>query len=157
VKIQRSVHEHSNNSSNNVSARYLEETMKHVLLVGLGGCVGSIARYKLGGWILHQHALEWRFPLGTFTVNVLGCLVAGILAGLVERQDMFSAETRLLLFTGFLGGFTTFSALGVETVFLMRRGELWVALGYSLASLGLRNGSVVAGDGDRSTCQINCA
>jgi CrcB protein len=108
--------------------------MKHVLLVGLGGCVGSIARYKLGGWILH-HALDWRIPLGTFAVNVLGCLVAGILAGLVERQDMFSAETRLLLFTGFLGGFTTFSAFGVETVFLMRRGEPYVALGYMLASV----------------------
>jgi len=109
--------------------------MNHILLVGFGGCVGSIARYKLGEWILHHHSLDWRFPLGTFTVNVFGCFLAGILAGLVERQNMFSAETRLLLFTGFLGGFTTFSAFGVETVFLLRRSELWVALGYALASL----------------------
>jgi fluoride exporter len=109
--------------------------MKQILLVGLGGCIGSIGRYKLGGWILHHHSLEWRFPLSTFTVNVLGCLVAGLLAGLVERHDMFSAETRSLLFTGFLGGFTTYSAFGIETVFLLRRGELWVALGYAFASL----------------------
>ena len=109
--------------------------MKQILLVGLGGCIGSIVRYKLGAWILHHHSPDWRFPLGTFTVNVLGCLVAGVLAGFVERQDMFSADTRILLFTGFLGGFTTFSAFGVETVFLLRRGELWVALCYILSSV----------------------
>jgi CrcB protein len=114
---------------------YPNSTMKDILLVGLGGCVGSVARYKLGAWILHHHALDWRFPLGTFAVNVLGCLVAGLLAGLVERQEMFSADTRLMLFTGVLGGFTTFSAFGVETVFLLRRGEVWVALGYAVASL----------------------
>jgi fluoride exporter len=109
--------------------------MKQVLLVGLGGCVGSIARYKLGGWVLHHHAEDWRFPVGTFLVNVLGCLAAGILGGLVERQHWFSPDIRLLLFTGFLGGFTTFSAFGVETVFLLRRGEVWVALGYVLSSV----------------------
>jgi len=92
--------------------------MKQILLVGLGGCIGSIGRYKLGAWILHHHSLEWRFPLSTFTVNVVGCLVAGILAGLIERHDMFSAETRILLFTGFLGGFTTFSAFGLQTFHL---------------------------------------
>jgi CrcB protein len=109
--------------------------MKQVLLVGLGGCIGAVMRYKLGGWILHLHAHDWRFPAGTFVVNVLGCLVAGTLAGFVERQHLFSADTRLFLFTGLLGGFTTFSAFGVETVFLLRRGESWVALGYVLASV----------------------
>jgi CrcB protein len=109
--------------------------MKHLLLAGIGGCLGAIARYKLGGWILHHHPADWRFPAGTFAVNVLGCLAAGIIAGMVERQNFFSADTRLFLFTGFLGGFTTFSAFGVETVFLLRRGETWVALGYVLASV----------------------
>jgi fluoride exporter len=108
--------------------------MKQVLLVGLGGCLGAVARFKLGGWILH-HSDDWRFPLGTFCVNVLGCLIAGLLMGLIERQQMFSADTRLLLFTGILGGFTTFSAFGVETVFLLRRGEWWIALAYVVASV----------------------
>ena len=108
--------------------------MKQLLLVGLGGCFGSIARYKLSGLVLH-HAVDWRFPLGTFVVNIMGCLVAGILAGLVERHHVLSADTRLLLFTGLLGGFTTFSAFGVETVFLLRRGEILVATGYVVLSI----------------------
>jgi fluoride exporter len=108
--------------------------MKQLLLVGLGGCVGSIARHKLSGFVLH-HSLDWRFPLGTFAINVVGCLIAGILAALVERHNMFSAETRLLLFTGILGGFTTLSAFGVETMFLLRRGEVWVAVSYVVLSV----------------------
>jgi CrcB protein len=108
--------------------------MRQILLVGLGGCLGSIARYKLGGLILH-HTADWRFPLGTFTVNVLGCLVAGLVAGLVERQHWFSPDTRILLFSGVLGGFTTFSAFGVDTVFLLRRGQVAVAAAYVAASL----------------------
>ena len=60
-------------------------------------------------------------------MNVLGCLVAGVLLGLAEKYDYFSADARLLLFTGVLGGFTTFSAFGLETMFLMRRGEWLVA------------------------------
>lgn len=100
--------------------------MKAVLLVALGGAVGSAVRYKLSGLILH-HTIEWRFPAGTFAVNVLGCLVAGVLAGLAEEHDLLSPETRLLLFTGLLGGFTTFSAFGLETMHLLKRGEIGVA------------------------------
>ncbi len=100
--------------------------MQGALLVALGGALGSVARYKLSGWIL-QHTADWRFPAGTFAVNVLGCLVAGALAGLAERHGTFTPEVRLLLFTGILGGFTTFSAFGLETMFLLRRGEVWVA------------------------------
>jgi CrcB protein len=100
--------------------------MKGILLVALGGAIGSAARFKLSGWVLH-HTVDWRFPAGTFLVNVLGCLVAGILAGLAEKHDFFTADTRLLLFTGLLGGFTTFSAFGLETMYLIRRGDLLVA------------------------------
>jgi CrcB protein len=100
--------------------------MKAVLLVALGGAVGSVARYKLSGLILH-HTIDWRFPAGTFAVNVIGCLVAGVLAGLAEEHDLLSPDARILLFAGLLGGFTTFSAFGLETMFLLKRGELAVA------------------------------
>ena len=104
--------------------------MKQALIVGLGGFIGSIGRYKIGGIILH-HSAAWRFPLSTFVVNVLGCFVIGALAALVEHRDMFSADTRLFLFTGLLGGFTTFSAFGYEGLFLIRRGEIAVAAAYA--------------------------
>lgn len=89
--------------------------------------MGAAARYKLGGLVLH-HTTQWKFPLSTFTVNVAGCLLAGLLAGLVVRHDFFSGDLRLFLFTGLLGGFTTFSAFGLETVYLLQRDELLVAL-----------------------------
>lgn len=94
--------------------------MNGLLLVGVGGAVGAIARYLLGGLILHRSE-GWRFPLSTFVVNVFGCLIAGLLAGLVEKHDAFSPNMRLLLFTGLLGGFTTFSAFGLETVALFQK------------------------------------
>ena len=100
--------------------------MKSVMWVALGGGLGSVARYMLGAWVLH-HTVSWKFPAGTFLVNVLGCLIAGILAGLAERYELFSPETRVFLFVGILGGFTTFSAFGLETMFLLRRGEVWIA------------------------------
>ncbi len=100
--------------------------MKSILLVALGGAIGSAARFKISGFVLH-HTIDWRFPAGTFAVNVAGCLVAGILAGLAEKHDLLSPETRLLLFTGVLGGFTTFSAFGLETIYLIRRGDIAIA------------------------------
>lgn len=111
--------------------------MKALVLVGLGGLIGSVVRYKLGGWVLHLTTLE-KFPWSTFAVNVTGCLAVGVLAGLVERFELFAADARLFLFTGLLGGYTTFSAFGLDTLYLLRRGELLTAATYA----GL---SVVAG------------
>lgn len=105
--------------------------MKALLLVALGGALGSVARFKLSGWVL-QHAIDWRFPLGTFTVNVVGCFLAGVLAALAEEHDLLSPDARVLLFTGLLGGFTTFSAFGLETMFLIKRGE-WAMAGSNVA------------------------
>jgi CrcB protein len=108
--------------------------MKQALIVGLGGFIGSIGRYKLGGMILH-HSASWRFPLSTFAVNVIGCFVIGALAAMAEHRDFFSADTRLFLLTGVLGGFTTFSAFGYEGVFLIRRGDVGIALAYASLSV----------------------
>ena len=110
--------------------------MKGILLVGLGGFVGSVFRYKLGGYVLHMTA-QGRLPYGTFTVNVLGCLLVGVLAGIAERYEVFGPDTRLFLFTGLLGGFTTFSAFGLETVALIRRGEPGTAALYAAGSVVL--------------------
>lgn len=104
--------------------------MKSLLIVGLGGFIGAAARYKAGGWLLHQTMLE-KFPYSTFAVNVVGCLAAGVLAGLVEKHEFFTADTRLFLFTGLLGGFTTFSAFGIDAIYLVRRGELVTAASYA--------------------------
>ena len=107
------------------------------LLVGLGGALGSVARFRCSEFVLISYP-NLRFPLGTFAVNVLGCLVIGVLAGMSDRSGFISADTRLFLFTGVLGGFTTFSAFGLETFSLLKRGELLIAGSY----VGL---SVIAG------------
>src|SRR3954467_1628083 len=105
-----------------------------MLLVAAGGAVGSMARYQVGAWVLARTG-TWAFPLGTFIVNVLGCVIAGVLLGVAEYRGFLTLELRLLLFTGFLGGFTTFSAFGVETVALLERGQVAVAVGYVAASV----------------------
>jgi fluoride exporter len=99
--------------------------MKELLLVGVGGGIGAVARFQLGDWVGSQSP-DARFPFGTFVVNVLGCLVAGALAGLAARSP-FCEDARQFLFVGLIGGFTTFSAFGLETVALLRRGETTVA------------------------------
>jgi CrcB protein len=108
--------------------------MQAALIVALGGALGSVLRFKIGAAILH-HTETAQFPYGTFTVNVLGCLIAGLLAGLGEHFEFLTADVRLFLFTGFLGGFTTFSAFGVETIALIERGEWSVAAAYVLLSV----------------------
>ena len=93
-----------------------------VLLVGVGGFIGSVFRYLLGSGV--QSLLgQPSFPYGTLVVNVLGCLIIGILAGLSDFRQVFPSEVRALLLVGLLGGFTTFSAFGYETITLLRDGE----------------------------------
>ncbi len=108
--------------------------MRLELLVALGGAIGSVARYKFSGWVLHQ-TVNWKFPLGTFLINVLGCLLIGVLAGLAVKEDYFTPEARVFLFTGICGGYTTFSAFGLETFHLLRRDEFLVASSYVALSL----------------------
>jgi CrcB protein len=110
--------------------------MKAMLLVALGGAFGSVARFQLSGLVL-RHTVDWRFPAGTFSVNVVGCLVAGVLAALAEKHDFFEPDLRLLLFTGFLGGFTTFSAFGLETMYLLKRGDIAIAAANVLLSVAV--------------------
>ena len=99
--------------------------MRSFLLVGVGGFLGSVCRYYLGGLALHLTAAS-RFPWGTLAVNTLGCTVIGLLAGAAEYRHILGPSARLFLFTGLLGGFTTFSAFGYETYFLGRE-HSWVA------------------------------
>jgi CrcB protein len=93
--------------------------MRELLLVGSGGFIGSVARYLLTGAVT-QATTGARFPFGTLVVNAVGCLVIGILSGIAEQTGAFTPNTRLLLFTGVLGGFTTFSAFAFESWFLAR-------------------------------------
>lgn len=108
--------------------------MTRVLLIGMGGFVGSVLRYWLSG-LAQDLARASLFPWGTLAVNLLGCLVIGIVAELAESRGAFSAETRLLLVTGVLGGFTTFSAFGNETLLLLRDAERGLALANVLANV----------------------
>ena len=114
-----------------------------MLLVAAGGAIGSMARYQIGAWVLARTE-SWAFPLGTFIVNVLGCLIAGALIGVAEYKNFLTLEVRLLIFTGFLGGFTTFSAFGVETVALIERGAYGVAAGYVVSSVVIGIGALFA-------------
>ena len=118
--------------------------MEKVLVVGLGGFLGSVLRYGVGGMVGRWKA-GWTFPLETLLINVAGCLVIGFLAGLSETRGVFSGTTRAFLFIGLLGGFTTFSTFGYETFQLMRDGQ-WVAAGASTAlQITLGIGGVWAG------------
>jgi CrcB protein len=103
--------------------------MNRVLLVGFGGFLGSILRYGVGGLVGRLKA-GWTFPLETLLINVAGCVVLGLLLGLVEARGVFSASTRAFLFVGLLGGFTTFSTFGYESFQLLRDGQ-WPAAALS--------------------------
>lgn len=97
------------------------------ILVGLGGFAGSVARYGLSH-LVQRLLPSSLFPAGTLVVNVLGCLAIGLLGGLGEGRDVFSPELRLLLLVGLLGGFTTFSTFGYESLALLREAN-WLEAG----------------------------
>jgi CrcB protein len=91
--------------------------MQKILLVGAGGFVGSILRYAVSG-LAHRLLPATLFPVGTLAVNVLGCLGVGLLHGLFTSRGLIGPDTRLFLMIGLLGGFTTFSTFGLETLTL---------------------------------------
>ncbi len=117
--------------------------MTKLLLVGAGGFLGSIARALLSNFV--QQTSDSAFPFGTLVVNVLGCLVIGALSQLGETHDLFTAETRAFLFVGVLGGFTTYSSFGNETINLWRGGMNWFAVVNVAAQLFIGLGAVLVG------------
>ena len=97
--------------------------MFKLFLVGIGGFLGSILRYITSGLILQIFGKPY-FPYGTLGVNILGCLIIGFLSGLSEYKQLFNSEIRLMVFIGFLGGFTTFSTFGYEVYNFARDGQI---------------------------------
>jgi CrcB protein len=95
--------------------------MNMILLVAIGGAVGSIARYLMASGI--QTATAWEFPLGTVLVNIVGCFLIGILYVLLVARPDPRHELRALLIVGVMGGFTTFSSFSLETVTLAMNGH----------------------------------
>lgn len=118
--------------------------MLNVLLAGAGGFIGSALRY-LAGVGLQQWAANARFPLATLTVNLIGCFVIGFLSHIAEVRGLFSAETRVFLFVGVLGGFTTFSSFGNETIDLWRGDREWFAVANVACHVTLGLSAVVVG------------
>jgi CrcB protein len=103
-----------------------------VLWVGLGGGAGAMTRYLLGLWIAER--LGTAFPWSTWTINVSGSLVIGLLLTVLTEKVVVDPAWRLLLVVGFLGGYTTFSSYTFEALTLARAGEWLDALAYVLGS-----------------------
>ena len=107
------------------------------LLVGLGGAIGSLARYGLTRVISSSQLFE-TFPAGVFLVNTIGSFVIGVLAGATASDRLtLSYEARALLFAGLLGGFTTFSAFSLDTLTLLRDGHTGQAFVNVVGQVGL--------------------
>lgn len=122
----------------------MNPSLVQVLLVGLGGFFGSGLRFLVGNWAQRAAPIS-SFPYGILAVNVLGCLAIGFLGGLSETRQFFGTSQRLFLFTGVLGGFTTFSTFAYDTLHLTLGSEplkailnvsVSVALGLGAAWLG---------------------
>ena len=109
--------------------------MRQLLLVGLGGFIGSIARFLVSKLNLHLHFLS--IPIGTLTVNVIGSLIIGILAGISAKSEILSPSLRLFLMVGICGGFTTFSSFTNENLTLMQNGQIFSMLLYTGLSIML--------------------
>jgi fluoride exporter len=108
----------------------------NLLLIAIGGALGSVARYLFS--LLVLRASGSLFPLGTFAVNVVGCVVFGVIIGAAQQRFVLSPEARAFLLVGVLGGFTTFSSYAYESFALLRDGQL-VAAAVNIA------GQIVAG------------
>lgn len=119
--------------------------MWNLPLIALGGALGALARYLAGGAV-HRLFPAVAFPVGTLAVNVLGCLLIGFLGGLAEARHGMGPEARGFLLVGLLGGFTTFSSFGYETLALARDAEMGRALLNVAASVVLGLAAVWAGN-----------
>ena len=122
----------------------MKTALINAIAVGSGGFLGALARYGLSG-LVHRQLPLTTFPYGTLAVNLLGCLVIGVITGLTESRQLFGPEFRTFALMGILGAFTTFSTFGYETFAMLRDDEflravtnvgMHVILGLALVWLG---------------------
>ena len=106
--------------------------MKSFLLVFLGGGLGSSLRYLV---TIAMNQYSKVLPFGTFTVNMLGCLLIGLILGYAQKENTLTSNQTLLLATGFCGGFTTFSAFANENLELIKNGEIFNFSVYTICSI----------------------
>jgi len=116
--------------------------MKQLLLVFLGGGIGSLLRFIISRAFntYFQH-----FYLGTFLVNIIGCLIIGLVLGISYKSDLLSQNQILLLTAGFCGGFTTFSTFALENQTLLKSGEIFYFSFYTIASIAVGIFAVILG------------
>ena len=107
--------------------------MNALVLVFIGGGLGAVSRHLSGMAVMRASGPG--FPWGTMLVNIVGSLAMGLLIAWLARRSSGDADLRLLLATGFLGGFTTFSAFSLDAVTLYERGALTAAAAYVIASV----------------------
>lgn len=117
--------------------------LKNILLIGLGGFIGSIARFLVSR--LNNHVELLSIPVGTLAVNIIGSFLIGFLIGISEKSPILTVELRMFLMVGLCGGFTTFSSFSGENLMLMRNGQflpiflytgLSILLGFTAVYLG---------------------
>jgi CrcB protein len=128
------------------------DLVRHGLAAMLGGGIASLLRFSLGAWVVHCYPNE-KIPWATLSVNWLGCLLVGLIYGWVSDRWFMGFHMRHLLITGFLGGFTTFSAFSVETMLLFKKGETMLAWTYVLASVA--GGLILAWMGERISSALS--
>lgn len=109
--------------------------MRSILVVAAGSGLGGIMRYLLQ--LLVYKLYPSVFPVGTFSINVIGCFLIGVFFALAEKQQVVSTDTRLFLITGICGGFTTFSTFSLDNLLLLKSGNFLYFFLYAVGSLVL--------------------
>lgn len=121
-----------------------DPNLRQAIAISLGAIAGALTRYYLTIWFANR--LGMNFPYGTFFINISGCLVMGFFTTLATQKiNIISPEIKLMISTGFLGAYTTFSTFGLDTISLLQKGALFSAMTYLLGSTILGLASIQLG------------